>query len=58
MNTYTDEEKINEVGLEMMAVLSKVLHALQNSNMKGTVLHQEISGVLKKAMATPFRIKK
>jgi hypothetical protein len=46
MNTYTDEEKINEVGLEMMAVLSKVLHALQNSNMKGTVLHQEISGVL------------
>jgi hypothetical protein len=57
MDKMTDEEKINEVGLEMMAVLHKVVHAIQHSNMKGTILHQEITAVVKKAMNTPFKIK-
>ena len=50
-------EKINEVGLEMMAVLGKVVHAINHSNMKGTILHDELTNVLKKAMCTPFKVK-
>jgi hypothetical protein len=56
MDYTTPEEKVNEVGLEMLAVLHKVVHALQHSNMKGTILHQEITAVVKKAMAAPFKI--
>ena len=54
--TMTNEEKVNEFALESLSVLSKVLHALQHSNMKGTILHQEISAAIKKGMNSPLKI--
>jgi hypothetical protein len=52
----TNEEQINQLALEMLAVLAKVIHAIQHSNMKGTILHQEITAVVKKAMCSPLKI--
>ena len=52
----TGEEEVNEVGLEMLATLHKIIHAIQHSNMRGTILHQEITAVVKKAMSAPFKI--
>lgn len=52
-----NEDVINDLAIEMLAVLHKVIHAIQNSNMKGTVLHSEITAVVKKAMNSPLKIK-
>ena len=46
----TNEEKVNDFAIDALAVLSKVLHALQSSNMKGTILHSEISAAVKKGL--------
>lgn len=53
----SNEDQVNEFAIEALAVLSKVLHALQHSNMKGTILHQEISATIKKGMNCPLKIK-
>ena len=53
----TQEEKINDFAIDALAVLSKVLHALQHSNMKGTILHNEISAAVKKGMDCPLKVK-
>jgi hypothetical protein len=54
----TDEQKINEFAINALATLSKVIHAIQHSNMKGTILHQEITACVKQGMEAPLRIPK
>jgi uncharacterized protein YktA (UPF0223 family) len=52
------KELVNEFAIEALSVLSKTIHAINNSNMKGTILHEEIKAVLKKGMNAPLKIKK
>ncbi len=54
----TNEEQVNEFAIEALAVLSKVLHALQHSNMKGTILHDQIKAAVVKGMNCPLKVKK
>ncbi len=58
MEEIKPESEVNDLAVEMLSVLCKVLHALQHSNMKGTILHQEITAVVKKGMISPLRIRR
>jgi hypothetical protein len=50
-------DPINDFALQALGVLAKVLHALQHSNMKGTILHDEISAAVTKGMNLPLKVK-
>lgn len=41
--------KLAAAAPDLLEVLQKVIHAIQHSNMKGTILHGEITAAIKKA---------
>lgn len=53
-----DEHRLlNELALESLSVLGKIIHAINHSNMKGTILHQEATDLVKKLMNAPLKVK-
>ncbi len=51
-------DAVNDFAIDALAVLGKVIHAVQSSNMNGTILHSEITAVLKKGINTPLKVKR
>lgn len=51
-------EALNALCVESLSVLSKIIHAIQYSNMKGTGLHNEATDLVKKLMASPLKVNK